>query len=93
MIIIYLFRYIGTKGQKSVFDDISTKKLSLNARTKLGQSYTRTVYSLHFRMSGSTSEVTYRLNLLALGIVLDRISDYRPDSLIMVIFCVPPRSP
>lgn len=42
------------------------------------------------RIEGSTSEVTQCLNSFADGSLLLRIRAYSPDSLIMVICCVPP---
>ena len=40
-------------------------------------------------MAGNTSLVTQRLKAFALGILLDKIRLYRPDSLMMSISCSP----
>ena len=88
MIIIYLFLYIRTKGQKSVFDDISTKKLSLMGMNHSWTKGTQAMPALYTVCAfgypaGNTSEVTYRLNLFALGFLLDRIRAYKLDSLMI----------
>ena len=46
--------------------------------------------SIYYTFS-STSDVTHRLNSLALGNLLERMRLYKPDSLMMVISCAPPR--
>jgi hypothetical protein len=47
------------------------------------------MYPPVFRMEGSTSAVTHRLNFFAPGSLLERIREYRPDSLMMVILGFP----
>lgn len=62
IIIIYLFYIFRTKGQKSVFDDISTKKLSLmcmnKSRTK-GTQAMPALYTAHaFSWQAAQQKVT-----------------------------------
>jgi hypothetical protein len=41
-------------------------------------------------MEGKTSDVIHFLNRFASGFLDERITEYRPDSLIMVVVCVLP---
>lgn len=48
------------------------------------------MYAPCLRIDGNTSDVTQRLNSLALGNLLERIRLYKPDSL-MILACCKPR--
>lgn len=48
------------------------------------------IYAPCFLIDGRTSDVTQRLNCFASGSLLDIIRLYKPDSLIVTTFCLPP---
>lgn len=48
------------------------------------------IYPPFLRTLGSTSDVTHLLNCFAVGSLEDIIREYRPDSLIITVFCFPP---
>ena len=64
-----------------------SKFLSLNSNHKYQ------VYGYIDRLLEEESEVTHRLKRLADSNLLPNIKEYKPDSLIIVISCTPPRVP